>query len=61
VEYRLGPIHVYDGVRVPAWIDILTPGGLRGRLEVTSVSEAAAPAALFQPDWLTTPANASAE
>ena len=25
VEYRLGPIRVYDGIRMPSWIDIFTP------------------------------------
>jgi hypothetical protein len=61
VEFRLGPIRVFDGVRLPGWIDILTTRGLRARLEITSVAEAAAPAALFQPDWLTTPAPANGE
>ena len=61
VEFRLGPIHVFDGVRVPGWIDILTPSGLRARLEISAVAEAAAPAALFQPDWLVTPPSVSAE
>jgi hypothetical protein len=61
VEFRLGPIRVFDGVRLPGWIDILTTRGLRARLEITSVAEAAAPAARFQPDWLTTPAPANGE
>jgi hypothetical protein len=61
VEFRLGPIRVYDRIRVPSWIDILTPRGLRARLEISGVSPADAPAALFQPHWLTTPANASPE
>ena len=61
VEYRLGPIRVYGGIRFPSWIDIQTPRGLRARLEIGSVSEAEAPAALFQPSWLTSSANASLE
>jgi len=60
VEYRFGPIEVFGGIRVPSWIDILTPGGLRARLEITRAARAEAPAALFQPDWLTTPANPAA-
>jgi hypothetical protein len=61
VEYRLGPIRVYGGIRFPSWIDIQTPRGLRARLEVGSASQAEAPAALFQPSWLATSANASPE
>lgn len=61
VEYRLGPIRVYDGIRVPSWIDIQTPRGLRARLEITAATHADAPAALFQPDWLTALPNAPGE
>ena len=53
VEYRLGPIEVFGGIRLPKWIELRTPGGFRARLEVVGVSRAEAPAALFQPDWLT--------
>ncbi|MEM7409941.1 MAG: hypothetical protein AAF430_06890 [Myxococcota bacterium] len=53
VEYRLGPIEVHSGIRLPKWIELRTPAGFRARLEVAGVSRAEAPAALFQPDWLT--------
>ncbi len=61
VEYRLGPIRVYGGIRFPSWIEIHTPRGLRARLEIARASVAQAPAALFQPTWLTSDAPASPE
>jgi hypothetical protein len=61
VEYRLGPIRVYGGIRFPSWIDIQTPQGLRARLEIGRASHAEAPAALFQPSWLSSPASASSD
>ncbi len=57
VEYRLGPPTLFDRIRVPTWIEIVEPGGLRARLEVRGVSQANAPAASFQLDWLTAPAS----
>jgi hypothetical protein len=53
VEYRFGPTAVYGQIRVPSWIDVIAPDGLRARLEVTRATRAEAPAALFQPSWLT--------
>ena len=53
VEYRFGPIAAFGAIRVPSWIDVLAPDGLRARLEVTRAARAEAPAALFQPSWLT--------
>ena len=53
VEYRFGPTVVFGAIRVPSWIDVIAPDGLRARLEVTRAARAEAPAALFQPNWLT--------
>jgi len=55
VEYRLGPPTLFDHIRVPTWVEILEPSGLRARLVVTRVAPANAPAASFQMDWLTAP------
>lgn len=52
VEYRFGPIEVFGRVRLPKWIELRTTGGLRARLQVLSATPAEAPAALFQPRWL---------
>jgi len=57
VEYRLGPVSVYDGIRLPRWIDIHTPGPFRARLEFLRVAPANAPAAAFQQEWLEAPAS----
>jgi hypothetical protein len=53
VEYRFGPTAAFGAIRVPSWIDVLAPDGLRARLEITRATRAEAPAALFQPSWLT--------
>lgn len=55
VEFRLGPIEVFDGIRLPRFVQILTPSGLRARLDIESAATADAPAALFQPEWLYAP------
>jgi len=55
VEYRLGPVSVYDGIRLPRWIEIVTPDQFRARLEVLRAAPANAPAAAFQVDWLVAP------
>jgi hypothetical protein len=55
VEYRLGPVSVYDGIRLPRWIDIVTPDQFRARLDVLHAAPANAPAAAFQADWLIAP------
>jgi hypothetical protein len=55
VEYRLGPVSVYDGIRLPRWIEIATPDQFRARLEVLRAAPANAPAAAFQADWLVAP------
>jgi hypothetical protein len=55
VEYRLGPVSVYDGIRLPRWIEIVTPNQFRARLEVLHAAPANAPAAAFQFDWLVAP------
>ncbi len=54
-EYRLGPSQVYEGIRLPQWIDIHVPGSLRARLTILSAVRASAPAAVFQTEWLTSP------
>lgn len=56
-EYVLGPMRVFDGIRVPAWIEIRGET-LRARLEIEGATRAAAPAAAFQTDWLTSPVPA---
>ena len=62
VEYRFGPIAVFGAIRAPSWIDVIAPDGLRARLEVTRAARAEAPAALFQPSWLTSaPGSPSAK
>jgi hypothetical protein len=53
VEYRFGPVQVFGKIRAPSWIDVITPDGLHARLEITRAARAEAPAALFQPSWLT--------
>ena len=53
VEYRFGPVQTFGKIRAPGWIDVLAPDGLRARLEITRAKRAEAPAALFQPAWLT--------
>jgi hypothetical protein len=53
-EYRLGPTEVYDGIRLPRWIDIQARR-LRARLEILSAAKADAPAAAFQSEWLIAP------
>jgi len=53
VEYRFGPTAAYGAIRVPSFIEVFAPDGLRARLEVTRAARAEAPAALFQPSWLT--------
>jgi len=58
VEYRLGPLTLFDSIRLPGWIDILAPGERPARLEIHGVEPANAPAAAFQSDWLTAPASA---
>lgn len=55
VEYRLGPVAVYDGIRLPRWIEMLTPDQFRARLELVRAAPANAPAAAFQLDWLAAP------
>lgn len=59
-EYRLGEIQLYKGIRLPRVIEIDPPGPLRARLEVVGATQADAPAAAFQPDWLDGPAGGSA-
>jgi len=61
IEYVFGPNRVFDGIRVPSWVDILSGRGLRARIEIVDASRADAPAALFQADWLRTAPTASGE
>jgi hypothetical protein len=51
-RYRFGPSGKFDGVSMPRWIEILTPGELPARLEIQRVAKANAPAAAFGQDWL---------
>ena len=60
VEYRFGPTATFGAIRVPSFIEVLAPDGLRARLEVTRARRAEAPAALFQPAWLTAAPTAPA-
>lgn len=56
-EYRLGPSQIYEGIRLPQWIDIDGPDSLRARLTILSAARASVPAAVFQTEWLTSPAT----
>ena len=56
VRFRLGPEAVFDGIRLPRWIDIDAPGQSPARLEIVRAARADAPAAAFGADWLTAPA-----
>jgi hypothetical protein len=53
VEYRFGPAAAFGAIRAPSFIEVVAPDGLHARLEVTRAARAEAPAALFQPGWLT--------
>jgi hypothetical protein len=53
VDYRFGPGEAFGAIRVPSFVDVIAPDGLHARLEVTRAVRAEAPAALFQPSWLT--------
>lgn len=55
VEYRLGPVEVYEGIRLPSWIEITAPGLPPARLEILRAGPASAPAAAFGSEWLTAP------
>ena len=52
VRYRFGPTGKFDGVMMPRWIEILTPGESPARLEIQRVAKADAPAAAFGKEWL---------
>lgn len=54
-EYRLAEMQFFKGIRLPRYIEIDPPGPLRARLEVLGATQAEAPAAAFQPEWLTGP------
>jgi hypothetical protein len=60
VEYRFGPTAAFGAIRAPSFVEVLVPDGLRARLEVTRATRAEAPAALFQPAWLTAAPTAPA-
>jgi hypothetical protein len=51
-EYRLSEVSSFKGIRFPRVIDIDPPGPMRARLEVVGVTQAEAPAAAFQTEWL---------
>jgi hypothetical protein len=55
VVYLLGPVGVFDGIRLPRWIEIQAPDSPPARLEVRSAAKANAPAAAFGTDWLLAP------
>jgi hypothetical protein len=52
VRYRFGPQGTFDGVRMPRWVEITTPGAPALRLEIQRVARATAPAAAFGTGWL---------
>ena len=54
-EYRLAEVQSFKGIRLPRYIEIDPPGPLRARLEVLGATQADAPAAAFQPEWLQGP------
>jgi hypothetical protein len=53
VRYRFGPSGSFEGVRLPSWVEILSPGQTPLRLELQRVARANAPAAAFGMGWLT--------
>jgi hypothetical protein len=52
VRYRLGPQGVFDGVRMPRWVEVEAPGQPPLRMEIHRVAKATAPAAAFGTGWL---------
>jgi hypothetical protein len=52
VRTRLGPVAIYNGIRVPAWIYIREPGREAVRLHVLGVSPASPTPETFDPKWL---------
>ena len=55
VRVRLGPIAVFDELRVPAWISIEQPGKAPARLDVVRASLVDAAASAFTRAWLLAP------
>ena len=60
VEYLLGHVRVFDGIRMPSWIEIRMDG-MSARLDILAAEPADAPAAAFQSDWLTGNADTNAQ
>jgi hypothetical protein len=56
-EYRFLDPQQFKGIRLPRYIEIDPPGPLRARLEIVGATQADAPAAAFQPEWLQGPAG----
>lgn len=56
-EYQLGDSERIGNIRFPRSIEIDPPGPLRARLELIEVTQAEAPAAAFQTEWLRGPAG----
>jgi len=55
VSMRLGPVVVFDKLRVPAWILIEEPGKATARFDVLRASQVNAPASAFTREWLLAP------
>jgi hypothetical protein len=55
VRIQLGPIAVFDKLRVPAWILIHEPGRAPARFDVVRASQVNAPASAFKQSWLLSP------
>lgn len=55
VRYHFGPAGNFDGVHLPSWIGIGSPGQPTVRLEIQRAATANAPAAAFGTSWLSDP------
>ncbi len=55
IRFDFGPTAVFDGIRLPQWFSIESPGRKTVRLEVRKVAPADAPASAFHKSWLEQP------
>jgi hypothetical protein len=51
-RYRLGPFRPFDGVLLPEWVEVETPGQPPARLEIRRGAAATAGPEAFAPSWL---------
>ncbi len=55
IRFEFGPMAVFDGIRLPQWFSIESPGRDPVRLEVLKAALADAPASAFRKSWLEQP------